>query len=383
MSIPARVRVQLVTKTTTLHSYMISFHHACGVSSLARRSAVFAIMAFAAMAQGCDREPFIVPACIETDPVASTGDAADDAAIWVNESAPAESIVLGTDKGNGLFTYDLTGRELDFLPLGKINNVDLRSSFRFADHDTAPIIALSNLEDQTVVLMRFDEAKRRVAAEPVGRIHTGFTSVYGVCLYQSKGGSIHVGASSKDGGFRQWRLTTNRNGSISADLVRSIHLSSKAEGCVYDDELGRLYLAEEDVGLWRLPALPEEGDELVSVDKVQSWGGLKSDVEGVAILTGGGLSGYIVASSQGNSTFQVYDREGANAYLGSFRVGGCGEDSPDSVTGTDGIDGTTQELGPNWPGGLLVVQDHENTAPKARQNYKYVRWDEIERQLTR
>jgi myo-inositol-hexaphosphate 3-phosphohydrolase len=35
----------------------------------------------------------------------------------------------------------------------------------------------------------------------------------------------------------------------------------------------------------------------------------------------------------------------------------------------------------NWPAGILVVQDHENTNPAEPQNFKYVAWDAIEREL--
>jgi 3-phytase len=35
---------------------------------------------------------------VETEPVPSSGDAADDPAIWVHPGDPARSLVLGTDK---------------------------------------------------------------------------------------------------------------------------------------------------------------------------------------------------------------------------------------------------------------------------------------------
>ena len=64
-----------------------------------------------------------VQATAETSSI--TGDA-DDPAIWVNPSDPAASLVLGTDKYNGLHVFDLKGAEVAFFNDGSVNNVDLR-----------------------------------------------------------------------------------------------------------------------------------------------------------------------------------------------------------------------------------------------------------------
>ncbi|MEO0398928.1 MAG: phytase [Pseudomonadota bacterium] len=50
-----------------------------------------------------------VDASQETEPVLDRCDAADDPAIWVNESAPSASLVLGTNKQRSLNVYDLDG----------------------------------------------------------------------------------------------------------------------------------------------------------------------------------------------------------------------------------------------------------------------------------
>ena len=39
---------------------------------------------------------------METAPVPSSGDAADDPAIWIHPNQPADSVILGTDKQDGL-----------------------------------------------------------------------------------------------------------------------------------------------------------------------------------------------------------------------------------------------------------------------------------------
>jgi 3-phytase len=89
-------------------------------------------------------------------------------------------------------------------------------------------------------------------------------------------------------------------------------------------------------------------------------------------------TGYLIASSQGDSSFRVYRREGDNEFVDSFRVAACSDGSVDEVTRTDGIEVTSRSLGEKWPKGILVVQDHKNT-PGEPQNFKYVSWDQVVR----
>jgi myo-inositol-hexaphosphate 3-phosphohydrolase len=76
--------------------------------------------------------PGQVSATVETAPVHSSADAADDPAIWIHPTDPSQSTVIGTDKssdGHGLVVYDLSGRELFYYPHGRMNNVDVRYNF--------------------------------------------------------------------------------------------------------------------------------------------------------------------------------------------------------------------------------------------------------------
>ena len=64
----------------------------------------------------------------ETEAVKTSGDAADDPAFWFNKTNPEKSIVFGTDKKSGIYTYDLSGKTLDYFPMGRINNIDFAKS---------------------------------------------------------------------------------------------------------------------------------------------------------------------------------------------------------------------------------------------------------------
>ena len=62
---------------------------------------------------------------VETDPVENHGDAADDPAIWVNSHSASQSRIIGTDKKGALNSYDLAGKLVQSLPVGRVNNVDV------------------------------------------------------------------------------------------------------------------------------------------------------------------------------------------------------------------------------------------------------------------
>jgi 3-phytase len=100
----------------------------------------------------------------------------------------------------------------------------------------------------------------------------------------------------------------------------------------------------------------------------------------LALWAGADGGGYIIASSQGDSRFVLYDRK-TNAFAGEFRIGKSRDGKIDGVTGTDGVDVVSGNLGPDLPRGLFVAQDDENTQPDATQNFKFVSWAEIETAL--
>ncbi|MCI0633291.1 MAG: phytase, partial [Actinobacteria bacterium] len=51
-----------------------------------------------APAGGARAQIAFVSPTVETDPTPNGGDSADDAAIWIHPSDPAQSVVIGTDK---------------------------------------------------------------------------------------------------------------------------------------------------------------------------------------------------------------------------------------------------------------------------------------------
>jgi 3-phytase len=318
----------------------------------------------------------VVPT-VETTPVPQTGDAADDAAVWINPSNPAGSTVIGTDKQGGIAVYDLDGRQLQYLDQGaRTNNVDLRPNFPLGGQSVALVAASDRtVGNREIVLYRVDPATGTLVDPPVGTISLSYEP-YGLCMYHSRAtGRFYVFVTSRhDVGplVEQWELSDDGSGRVKANMVRRFSLGTQTEGCVADDELGHLYIAEEDVGIWKYAAEPDEVRDRVLVDETGPSGHLTADVEGLTIAYGPDRTGHLLASSQGNNSYTVYRREGNNQYVRTFRVKDGNE--IDGTEDTDGIDVTTANLGSSFPNGLFVTQDGSNATASGttNQNYKLV-----------
>ena len=134
------------------------------------------------------------------------------------------------------------------------------------------------------------------------------------------------------------------------------------------------------MALWRFGAEPGAGETRRAVARVKDNPKLKDDLEGVGLWAGKGGRGYLVVSSQGNNTYAVFDRRGANRYLGSFAIAPDPARGIDGVSETDGLDVTSAAL-PGFPDGLLVTQDGYNVSPSENQNFKFVSWRDVVEKL--
>jgi len=311
----------------------------------------------------------LVAATAETDPVDTAADAADDPAIWRNPADPAKSLVIGTDKKAGIHVYSLAGKRLSFTPADRLNNVDLHTV------GTRVIAAASDRADVDaahVSLFTLDTAAARLV--PLGRFPVGPGEAYGMCLWtRARDHALFGFVVLKDGRIDQVAIDVS-GGVPKVTTVRSMKLTSQAEGCVVDDRTGLLYVAEEDVGLWRFdadPAAPATATPIARVDGRT----LVADAEGLALAPSGRRGGYLVVSSQGDNAYTLYRLPGVT-YAGRFRIGGG---TIDGTSDTDGIDLMLGDFGPAYPGGLFVGQDGDN-APDT-QNFKFVSWTAVRRAL--
>ncbi|WP_414830648.1 phytase [Alteromonas sp. H39] len=304
-----------------------------------------------------------VSADAETTPVARFGDAADDPAIWYNAKAPAQSLILGTDKKAGLNVYSLDGSLLQSLPVGRVNNVDVRyDSGRY--FDDADIAVASNRSDNSISV--FSIAHKNGEVQEVARIPTTLSDVYGLCLYKSQN-TIDVFINDTDGRYQRHRLMTDGD-SISASLIETFRLPSQPEGCVADDARQRLYMGEESAGIWQKD-LSQPNAEPVRVIDVSD--PVKADIEGMAFFDVDEVR-YLLVSSQGNHRYALYKTDSSHALVGTFSIGINWEKGIDGVSETDGLDASNLNFGERFPEGLVVVQDGHNVMPTENQNFKIV-----------
>lgn len=320
-------------------------------------------------ATGAPRPPGVT-AVAETAPVRHGGDAADDPAIWVDPGDPSRSALIGTDKQGDLAVYDLDGRLLFEDRAAHPGNVDVRTGFPLGG-GTVDLVVISDRGSRNdIAVYRIDPTTRaliRLGQQGVG------VPIYGLCLFHSRVTGSFFAFATGGGAVEQWELTADGSGAVTGRPVRRLDVGSVVEGCVADDAGGRLYVGEEDVGLWEYDAEPA-GDLRTMVSAAgPGTECLRRDVEGVALFDGNGPSdGYLVASSQGDSSFCVFRRASPHTLVGKFAIT---SGAVDGVTGTDGIEIASTPLGARFPAGLFVAQDHEN--PGSRQNYKLVPWERI------
>ena len=315
-----------------------------------------------------------VPALVETTPVKTQGDAADDPAIWVHPIDAQKSLILGTNKKRGLYVYNLQGEEVQELLVQRVNNVDVRQGFTHKGQP-ADIAAASQRDRSSIALFHINPNNGLLTT--VNEIKTGLDNVYGLCMYKGINQHIYVFINDQDGRFEQWQIVDSQSG-WQGKLVREFAVASQPEGCTVDESQQRLFLGEENHALWTLGAEPNTSTNMEMISKVGDV--LTADIEGMEIYVGKNKN-WLVVSSQGNDSYVVFEAQAPYKAVGEFRVGINPSISIDGASETDGLTVSSVNFGERFPDGLLVVQDGRNFMPEENQNYKLVSWRDISHAL--
>lgn len=295
----------------------------------------------------------------------------DDVAIWPHPHHPAGSLIVATDESGSIQLYELDGTLRQDRPDGSMNDVDLRTNVDIGGAwGIATLIAASNQTDDSIALYSIDLGGRLLV--PLAAIPSVIGKPRGLCLYRSPiDDLVYVLVDDEWGQVAQYELSAS---GTEPTLLhrRTVTLGGPLEGCVADDELGRLYVSERHFGIWRLSAEPDADDQPMSIAVVGVDDHLTAEVQGLTIYYAANQAGYLIASSQGTSTYAIYQRGGDNAFVSNFRIvtGGL-----DAAVGSDGIDVTNLPLGPLWSSGLFVAQDDLDQG--FTRGFKLVAWEDV------
>jgi len=298
----------------------------------------------------------------QTDSVLSFGDAADDPEIWVNKQTPEASLVYTTDKKYGLNVYDLSGKLVTSLAVGRINNIDIRYNVS-VNGKTVDIAAASNRTSKSISVFVID--KTSGLPTHLTNIKTDLGDPYGFCLSEHKR-QISAWINDTDGRFQRYDLQLNGE-TVTAEKTLEWTVATQPEGCVSDDKTQRLFYGEEAKGVWLKHIGSKRADKFIAGLHDE----IAADIEGMSLYQFSGKN-YLVVSSQGNNRYAVYAIDNHYKYLGAFKVGANWPEMIDGASETDGLAVTSQFLGAELPNGLLVVQDGHNVMPQAAQNFKLV-----------
>jgi len=330
----------------------------------------------------------------------------DDPAFWIHPSDPNKSLVIATLKGGGLIVFDLTGKPVqEIFPsnFGEVsyNNVDVMYAFYLGGVGLIDIVVASDRVNDEIAIWMIDKDSGILSdvtsfssPQTIFSIDDGEATAYGLTTFVSQMDyAFYVYVTQASGNLvAQLKLYVDAEEKINYGLVRMIELpvptgdleDSQAEGMVADRESGTLYIAmETEVGVLKIDAEPDGGTipEII-IDIKNDY--FAPDLEGISMYYGEDGDGYLLVSSQGDSSYAVFSRD-TNEYIGSFGIGS--NDNIDQINETDGFDVINVRLGDNFPRGLAVFQDGKND-PQAivpddeelenvSTNFKFVPWENI------
>jgi len=305
-----------------------------------------------------------------------------DAAIWLHPTEPAKSLMFVTNEKRGLEVHNLDGLLIKHVDSG-IEPCYVDVLYEFPTADGIVDLALASCmapEYAGVRVYRIDPEKRKlfdVTAGAAIKVFEGRAPV-GLCTYHSrKTGKSYFFVTLREGKVEQHELLMTPDGRFAARPVRSFALGGEVKSCIADDEMGYMYVAEDDVGVWRFPAEPDAPPEGKCVIRVGE-NGLIPNAKGPAIYGAAGGRGYIIVVSQGpkggHTSVKVYRRDGDNAFVLSI------EPSAEGFGGLEhssGLAVTNQPTIPEFAQGVLAINDQIN--PNASEDFKLYSWADIAR----
>lgn len=339
----------------------------------------------------------LVKPTLETARTTQENPDADDIAFWVHPTDNTKSLIIGTQKKAGYSIYDVDGNTLLDVNPGNIrfNNVDIIYGFDLNGTSTDIAIFTDRITNKFAIYKISETAPYLTdltdyTSEELFVKEDDGDSAYGQAVYKSLLTNKVYAYATQNGHSLAAQFELKASGEkIAWTKVRTITLSADdddkhAEGMVVDQEYGKLYIDQEDVGIYTTDAevttdtILDENDLLLEVGDNQT----AEDLEGITLYYKDSGEGYLIVSSQGNNTFAVFNRTAVdtkNSYIDSFTIV-ADMNGIDAVQETDSIDVTNIAIGTQFPNGAFIVQDGMDTTvdpDDTATNFKWVKWEDI------
>ncbi len=310
----------------------------------------------------------------ETQVVVRGGTGDQDVALWPNPATPIQSLIVVADSNVGLTTYRLDGSEFEVIQSDGIAfGVDVRSGFALPGA-SVPLVVVANGTAQALTAYVVDPVTLRLRRVDTGTLRVTNFDPRSVALYRSAANSrLYAFAANAAGTVQQFELRSNTDGGVEGTPVRDFAVGGAISGAVADDGQGALFVAQQNVGIWRYSAEPDGGVGRTAV-ATAGQGNLATPLGGLALYPLPDGDGYLLAASTGGDQVVVYRRQPPHTPVGTFRVDATANGNIDQVTGPRSVTASSVALGPSFPGGLVAVHDTLN-APA--QNHKLVSWSEV------
>ncbi|MCB1080847.1 MAG: phytase [Chlamydiia bacterium] len=282
---------------------------------------------------------------------------ADEVAIWADRDNPINSVLICNDKApmGALYVFDMSGKQVSRSErLNRPVGVSVRYDVNLGG-EVIDVVACGIRSTNEMKIFKMDkETRKLIDITTLGGISSGFPDrTYGICLYKRlSDGQLFAFLSRKEtDNIHQIMLEDDGTGKFKGTIVRKFgkkDQKSFVEGMVADDEWGYFYCSDERHAILKYFADPSVGkDPFIQMFGVQD--NIRGDREGLSIYRKPNRKGYIVVSSQGDSTFKVYNREGKNKFIKSFAL--------HDVWRSDGIASTALPIPPHYPTGVFAAHN--------------------------
>lgn len=294
----------------------------------------------------------------------------DDPAIWVNPEDPAKSLVIGTDKkeDGSLYVFDLDGKVIEektVRNLKRRNNVDLEYGLLLNGEATDIVVTTERLENRLRIFSMPEMKSVDNGGIPVFEGEE-LRAPMGIALYKRPtDGAIFAVVGRKDGptdGSYLWQylLEDDGTGNVKAMKVRQFGKYSgtkEIEAIAVDDALGFVYYSDENIGVRKYYADPDNPDAATEL-ALFGTDGFAEDREGISIYTINDGTGYILVSDQQANKFRIFKREGEPGNPHDHQLVKVVDVSTNE---SDGSDVTNAALNATFPQGLFVAMSDNKT----------------------